>query len=146
MKIFILEDDLGRIQQLEKWLRGNDITQVDTCAAITAFQPPYDLILLDHDLGGRQMSDHEDNGQLFAKLIVDTFGKQDRPETWVIVHSFNPAGAYAIGRTMTEAGYNVILAPFGFQEFRQALTMILKQHGTQVAVGSSDTNAAETRT
>lgn len=140
MKIFILEDDLGRIQQMEKWLRGHDITQVESCAAITAFQPPYDLILLDHDLGGRQLSDHEDNGEQFAKLIVDTFGKQDRPETHVIVHSFNPSGAYAIGRTMSEAGYNVILAPFGFPEFRQALATILKQAGMQVAVGSSDGN------
>lgn len=140
MKIFILEDDLGRIQQLEKWLRGNDITQVDTCAAIDAFQPPYDLILLDHDLGGRQLDSHEDNGEAFAKLIVEKFGKQDRPETWVIVHSFNPAGAYAIGRAMSEAGYNVILAPFGSPEFKQALNTILRHAGTSVAVGSSDGN------
>jgi CheY-like chemotaxis protein len=140
MKIFILEDDHGRIFLLRKWLQGQNITQVDSCASFGAFVPPYDLILLDHDLGGRQLEQNEDDGAQFAKLIVKKYGTQDRPETIVIVHSFNPAGAYAIGRAMSEAGYNVILAPFGFQEFKQALIMILKHSGTRVAVESSDGN------
>lgn len=126
MRIFILEDDLGRIALFRQWFDGHDVTQVDSCAAIDALQPPYDLICLDHDLGGRQLSEHEDNGEQFAKLIVEKYGSQDRPDTLVIVHSFNPGGAYAIGRTLTEAGYNVFLAPFGFREFKQALTIYLK--------------------
>jgi hypothetical protein len=129
MKIFILEDDLGRIFLLRKWLQGQNITQVDSCASIDAFVPPYDLILLDHDLGGRQLESHEDNGEHFAKLIAE---KHPGTGTPVIVHSFNPSGAYAIGRTMSLAGYNVIMAPFGFPEFKQALITILR-HGTEVA-------------
>lgn len=50
------------------------------------FLPPYDLILLDHDLGGRQMTKHDDNGFNFLLLIED----QINVAATIICHSYNP--------------------------------------------------------
>lgn len=71
MRIFVLEDNAARIMWFERRFQGHDVTYADSCTQIDRFQPPYDLICLDHDLGGRQMSEHEDNGEAFVKLILD---------------------------------------------------------------------------
>jgi hypothetical protein len=91
MKIFILEDDDYRMVTLEKLdaMKGAEITRIVSCAEVEKFQPPYDLILLDHDLGGRQLEEHEDNGLAFVKLIKDKIPAGSR----VIVHSYNYDGA-----------------------------------------------------
>ena len=62
MKVFILEDDPYRIVKFRDLLKGHDLTIIDSCTKVEEFKPPYDLILLDHDLGGRQLEDHEDCG------------------------------------------------------------------------------------
>lgn len=134
MRIFILEDDPARIMWFERRFRGHDVTQVDTCAAIGAFKPPYDLICLDHDLGGRQMSDHEDNGEEFAKLIThpDSLAwfnaDPARTPLAVIVHSFNPEGADRIAYTMKALCPNVFKIPFGSRQFQLAIDLILAHH------------------
>ncbi len=118
MRIFVLEDDPSRIHWFEQRFIGHDVTYADSCLQIERFQPPYDLICLDHDLGGRQMSKHEDNGERFAVLIREQHGRLQRPETVVVVHSFNPEGAARIVREMAETGYScTVAAPFRFRPF-----------------------------
>ena len=89
MKVFVLEDDPDRIRQLCEWLKGCEWDCVHTCMREGEFNPPYDLILLDHDLGGRQLIDHEDDGVSFVRLIKDRIN----PEADIIIHSYNLEGA-----------------------------------------------------
>lgn len=118
MRIFILEDDPARITAFQfalvnhdlticKWLGGPD-------GAIKRFDysKQYDLILLDHDLGGQVYvnSDEEETGFQFVKHL----GK--RPESWdppVVVHSWNPEGAKNMQKLLEENGWSVYLSPFG---------------------------------
>lgn len=91
-RIFILEDDPLRMRQFYETFMAYDqydIDHVESCVRVSRFQPPYDLICLNHDLGGRQLEDHEDNGVAFAKLIKDKIN----PEAHIVVHSYNASGA-----------------------------------------------------
>ena len=71
MRCFVLEDDPERVRRFTEWFHGKSIdwTCIHTCEQEYEFKPPYDYIFLDHDLGGRQMSDHEDSGSTFCDLI-----------------------------------------------------------------------------
>lgn len=89
MKVFILEDDPGRIRWFRERFIGHDVTFIESCTEADKFQPPYDLILLDHDLGGRQMNEHEDCGLTFIKLIKNKLTAEDT----LVVHSYNSVGA-----------------------------------------------------
>ena len=94
MKVFVLEDDPNRVE----WMKKNfspklewDLTdQADEAVAILK-KEKYDLIFLDHDLGGEQMVDSSvyNTGYTVAKKIHETKNK----DTIVIVHSYNPDGA-----------------------------------------------------
>lgn len=114
MKVFILEDDLMRMKLFRQWLVELDpkveIHTTDTIKGLGSFVPPYDLILLDHDLGGRQMVAHEDNGLRFAQLIKPLINRQ----ALIIVHSYNPDGARAMQAELDGCGSDIIhYIPFG---------------------------------
>lgn len=92
MKIFVLEDDPVRIvtfalDHLDP--RHNTVHWAAMCSQEDRFDPPYDLILLDHDLGGRQLVTHEDNGVEFVRLILDRLND----EADIIIHTHNEEGA-----------------------------------------------------
>jgi N-acetyl-beta-hexosaminidase len=121
VKIFILEDDQARISAFKsaikpehdvticKWLKGKD-------GAFELFKPPYDLILLDHDLGGMQYVESdgvEETGYQFAKWMVALEDKL-YPDTAVIVHSYNPTGAANIVALLKADGWKIVIkTPFG---------------------------------
>ena len=107
MKVFVLEDDPARVQWLRERLIDHDLTVIDSCADVKQFQPPYDLLLLDHDLGGRQMEDHEDCGETFAWLIREHVGDAD-----VIVHSYNWPGAMAMLAALGKGVYAPFRGPY----------------------------------
>lgn len=109
MKVFILEDDPIRIGQFMEWLRGDDITCADSCTQAYKFEPPYDLIFLDHDLGGRQLEEHEDDGLAFVRLIKD----QINPDALVVIHSYNPDGALRMFDELFDYGVLTLRQPFG---------------------------------
>lgn len=118
MRVFILEDDLTRVQFLRELLMDHDLTIVDSCKDVGRFNPPYDLILLDHDLGGRQMTEHEDDGYAFIKLIKDHIN----PKAEIIYHSYNPGGAARMWAELDGRGY---VAPFRSGAFNRILTQVL---------------------
>lgn len=130
MKIFILEDDPIRIARLKQMFLGHELTIVDSCAYEVAFTPPYALILLDHDLGGRQLEDHEDCGATFAELIRDRV----TPEDIVIIHSYNPVGAAKMAATLRGVAGEVVLAPFGGAPFMSAIYVALKIRAEEARV------------
>lgn len=120
MRIFILEDDAARIHQFREVCYPHvDPDIALSCEQIHKFQPPYDLILLDHDLGGRQLEDHEDSGEAFVELIKDRVGNAN-----IIIHSYNLAGALRMAHTLREVGASVIRLPFGPEllQFIQTVT------------------------
>ena len=122
MRIFILEDDDLRIMQLQDILHRHDLTVIKTCLDAGEFDPPYDLILLDHDLGGRQMLEHEDCGLTFVRMVKDRISKH----TPVIVHSYNNGGAEAMLQEIDSP--MAVYAPFMGTQFVTVLEMILAQH------------------
>lgn len=119
MRIFILEDDPNRMAWFNTFFAGHDITHAESCLHVNRFSPPYNVVFFDHDLGGRQLEDHEDNGELFAKVVQNRIG-----DAIVIIHSFNPEGARAIKSLV--GGY---IAPFRFSFFNDLATQI--QRGIQ---------------
>jgi hypothetical protein len=115
MKVFILEDDPYRNAAFESALEGHDLTMhIDVASAISAYDPPYDLMLLDHDLGGEVYVNSEEfnTGYTFCEFLVSNPKATDRAVS-VIVHSWNPEGGAAMGRLLHSAGYTVIREWFG---------------------------------
>lgn len=110
MNLFVLEDDPARRALLGEQLEeGDRVVWVETCADFHRFKPPYDLILLDHDLGGRQLEDHEDSGTRFAELMVAGGFKGGA----VVVHSFNPVGALRMMQILRTHCDALRYVPFG---------------------------------
>lgn len=110
MRVFILEDDPDRIRLFAEWLKDDDWECIHTCERAHLFKPPYDLVLLDHDLGGRQMQEHEDCGLTFCGLVGDKLNHG----AYVIAHSWNPDGAKAMLHTLYDQGHRLLQTqPFG---------------------------------
>lgn len=121
MRIFVLEDDLWRQKTLtEHYLSSADeITMINSCREGYQFNPPYDLILLDHDLGGRQLEQHEDCGLTFVRQMKRYFeAYQDAGA--VVIHSYNFDGAKAMAAEL-EGLPNIHVAPFGGPEFNRLM-------------------------
>ena len=100
MNIFILEDDPIRMELFREALKDHNVDHADNVVdgknLLTVNE--YDLILLDHDLGGEQMDDN--TGYQLAKFIRD-----DNICTRVITHTDNPAGARNILAVLPHATY-----------------------------------------
>lgn len=110
MKVFILEDDSNRVDLFLEWLKGHSITLVASCEDADAFDPPYDVIFLDHDLGGRQLEAHEDCGLTFLKLVATRIN----PEAVVVVHSYNAEGARNMLNVLADLKHpKRVYQPFG---------------------------------
>ena len=115
-RVLILEDSEQRIKLFKEFLGGKCRLHIYKTAwsAITNIQNlKYDLILLDHDLGGRvYVTEDSENGTGYdvAKAIPNTINKT----TLVVVHSFNPTGVHNILNVLPNAKY----IPFGEQLFK----------------------------
>jgi DNA-binding response OmpR family regulator len=113
MKVLLLEDDPTRIKQfkqrfLERGWAYTVTSTADDC--IAEFRKGgYNLLFLDHDLGGEQMVDcaHKNTGSEVARQI----GREC--EAPVVIHSFNAAGA----EYMRHFFENVLYLPGVWVEF-----------------------------
>ena len=127
MKLFILEDDPQRIRLFREVMFSRSTTPFHDATfaeklegdggAFELFEPPYDLICLDHDLGGRQMvdSDEEETGAAFVRWMTQAFSPEELSrETEIIIHSYNYEGAREMARLLREAGFKrTLVQPFG---------------------------------
>jgi hypothetical protein len=120
VKVFILEDDPERITYFHRRFIGHDLTVVSSCVDIEKFDPPYDIVFFDHDLGGRQMAEHEDNGANFARAVRDKVG-----EASVIIHSYNRDGALSIAAALRLSGVVSYYAPFRGTFFERGIERLL---------------------
>lgn len=130
MKIFILEDDPGRIRWFARrfdaaGIRDDDWTCIQTAARFYDYHPPYDVVFLDHDLGGRQLVDHPDNGLAFVQDVITTFGGFGMAD--VIIHSHNDAGAHAMAAIVDASrdDHPAMVIPFGCPSFRVLVDSML---------------------
>lgn len=115
LKVFILEDDGWRIALFQETLEGCDLTVINSCEEYEKFTPPYDVILLDHDLGD---SIFDGDGNKFLSLIKDKLPLQSK-SAMIVVHSWNPEGAQRMCDTLKASGLNTIRWAFslGLLEF-----------------------------
>lgn len=116
MRIFICEDDPERVIWFHDRFRGHDVKFIHTFSRASEYRGPYDLVFLDHDLGGRQLEDHqEDDGALVAEYLADLIG-----DATVIIHTHNPSGAdRIIARLNPDTRW--IRCPFGSPAFHSII-------------------------
>lgn len=117
MRVFILEDDKTRIAMFREALIGADVTvAMDVEGAKKAWQPPYSLMLLDHDLGDRTFVDQDDEncGTAFVKWLTEYY-KDLGPEMvpFTLVHSWNIAAADWMENWLCDFGAKTQAFPFG---------------------------------
>jgi len=95
MKILILDDDDTRHTLFKQNYSKHDLVHTYTAdEAIDALKRgTYDVVFLDHDLGGKQMVDswgEEPTGYTVAKWMAMN---PERKPGQVYIHSLNPVGA-----------------------------------------------------
>ena len=91
LNILVVEDDLNRIEIFKKKLRNHKmhfaLTAPEAINALTKNE--FDLIFLDHDLGGGAYEPSDENSGYGVAKFMEAEGTAGD----VIIHSLNPAGA-----------------------------------------------------
>ena len=113
MNIFILEDNDQRIKFFRKLFLDHNVicsTTVDD-AIETVDSLEFDMIMLDHDLGGKLgMGFMQDKTGLgLVDYIID---KDSQKNTSYIIHSQNPVGAVRMLNALRDSGRKVRIKPF----------------------------------
>jgi hypothetical protein len=122
MKILILEDDPERMKIIKPLIEGNDYHWITS--AFDEIEPHYDLYMLDHDLGGRQMDEHEDCGMVFVEKHLEQLQK-----SFVIIHSFNVPAAIKMHEKITSCGTNeCVYTPFGGITWRHNVKAVINHY------------------
>lgn len=101
MRILILDDDMKRQEAFWLYYRnlyGDKITgyrrahTADEAIAYLLSNDPFDVVQLDHDLGGQQMIEiGPGTGEEVARAFAEAWGAKQHGR--VIVHSYNGKGA-----------------------------------------------------
>ena len=122
MKILILDDDRERHDAFEKVLGSQYVVHtydLDRAADAVKSGAPFDLALLDHDLGT------VGNGLHFAEWL--TCVDADRRPAQVIVHSWNIPAADRMVDVLRKAGMPVRSETFGrdlLQQLREMCSLV----------------------
>jgi len=110
MRVLIVEDNDDRKAKFmhELSFLGHDLDFAEEADDAKDFlvENVYDVIFLDHDLGGREYvaSSDPNTGYSVAQAIRGT----ENESAYIIIHSLNPAGAQNIKAVLPKA----IVAPF----------------------------------
>ena len=101
MKILILEDNSFRNTKFHQSLTGHIVDIAETVdEGRKLLNNKYDLLFLDHDLGGEiYVPSGKNTGYEFAQLISKSINKN----VPTIIHSCNPAGSRAIKSILPHA-------------------------------------------
>lgn len=115
MRILFLDDDEFRHKAITRTCIGHELVRVYTVPEFVSAlgDGPYDVIFLDHDLGGKQMveSDGEEETGYHAALAIIDLSIALRPKM-VVIHSYNPVGAEIMCRKLIENGISAYKIPF----------------------------------
>jgi len=112
MKIFILEDSKERIAIFRSKLIGHELTIAETAAdAIRLLDGnAYDIIFLDHDLGGEEMVGVR--GKNTGSEVVRWMKPNLTNYCPVIIHSLNAPAAQYMKQELEDVGVEVHCIPF----------------------------------
>lgn len=114
MKILILEDNPERMKYFKEKFKNNaDIihTEYSETAITYLKQVEFDIVFLDHDLGGKQMDWEEENcGMNVVDWLVENIGNlKYNPE--IIIHSFNFVRSEIMLDKLLKSGYTARYIP-----------------------------------
>lgn len=128
MRVFILEDNGSRMVKFRRSLIGNIVDHAETLKAGREMirENEYDLIFLDHDLGGREMVDSSDEDTGYHLALVIAADDRNR-KTPCVVHSCNPAGADNIVAALPHA----VKAPFPSLDIPAAVRWAGEERGRE---------------
>jgi CheY-like chemotaxis protein len=113
VKVLFLDDDERRCKLARRMYAKDDLTVVHSAVdAINqlGFQS-FDLVSLDHDLGGEVYvdSNREDCGMEVVRWICT-----NKPTLGMVnVHTWNIPAALEMGAKLEDADYRVVAVPFG---------------------------------
>jgi len=114
MYILVVEDNPSRIEKFKRALIGSIVDYVDNAheGIIFVKEKTYDLIFLDHDLGGRAyvLSNDPNTGFQVAKAIKNT----PNESAYIVIHSANIIGAKNIQQELPSS----VRAPFPLLNIR----------------------------
>ena len=115
MRIFVLEDNENRIKFFAKFLRNHDAViadNVEDAKKILGYKY-FDMLFLDHDLGGEVLVDssQENTGYQLVKYIVN---KKLQKDSIFVLHSQNPVGAINMLELLKNNKYRVLMKPFTY--------------------------------
>jgi len=103
MKILVVEDDVYRLDWFRDKFKNQELSTVMTAdEAITLLSKSldYEIIFLDHDLGGRVFVNSSEHNTGFT---VAMYLKNKDYKNRIIVHSLNPVGAKNIKNILPQA-------------------------------------------
>jgi hypothetical protein len=127
MKILFLDDDQARRARfLSEWPCAHIASTVGVANHLldkaAAEQSPYDVVCLDHDLGGT--GDVEPCSAACGCAVVDTIlhhGVAAQARI-IVIHSYNETAAAGMADRLAGAGARVVMAPFNSGLFWRLLT------------------------
>jgi CheY-like chemotaxis protein len=105
MKILILEDDPNRIKTFKAKLGiQHKLTCIDTAEAAIEYlrMEEFDVVFLDHDLGGEQMVDtaDENTGSEVVRWLTQTEKGNRHVYVTFVIHSLNTPAAESMENTL----------------------------------------------
>lgn len=113
MRILVLEDSPERIGEFVNMFGDHSLVIVNTAADAISFlsTSKFDVVFLDHDLGGKVYvdSEEENTGYQVAKMLPVSLNRH----TPVIIHSWNGAGAKRMLNALKDHDAQVVYKIFG---------------------------------
>lgn len=130
MRVFLLEDSAERLKTFSRLLAADKVDRGTTLReGYHHFKPPYDLILLDHDLEAAHYKDLQleiGTGTEFVKWLTNRYLTPMCP---VIVHSMNFFGRRRMCEHLDKEGWEVYDIPFGLSVFAK-IAQLRHRYGT----------------
>lgn len=108
---------MNRFKAFQQFTIGHNVKHVETakqCMLALMNDEPYDLVTLDHDLGGKTFQQEKENsGTEVAEFIKYVLPKNKYPKKF-LVHSWNPQGAERMIRDISTTGVECKYVPFSY--------------------------------
>jgi len=118
MRVLFLDDDQERHNKFTLNSTGCDVDHVYTAqeAIDSLASVDYRLVMLDHDLGGKESEgrlDCKEDGRMVARFIAEN--PERFTETTFVIHSLNAAGAKEMKVIIKEKNLIVETVPFAWR-------------------------------